>query len=147
MTIQIGQIQSKPNLMACWEDVCEIVEKQGGKWLEIVDLKEIFAMVVTGNIDLWLGTDGEKVEMVAFCCWEFHARAKFYHILWSGGSSMSKYLRDALQTFEQYACMAGANKVKIGGRVGWMKLLPQFGYHPDSVVMEKTPAMPPGSVN
>src|SRR5689334_19422270 len=133
--------------MACWDDVAGIVEKHGGRWLEIVDMKEIFAMVVTGQIDLWLGTDELKPEMVAFCCWEFHAKQKFYHILWSGGSQMSKYLREALSVFEQYACMAGADKVKIGGRVGWMKLLPQFGYLPDSVIMCKTPAMPPGSVN
>lgn len=136
MQISTGIVHQN-SIPVVWSDVAELIEEHGQDWLQIVDLKEIYQNCLEDKIDLWVATNNTRLEMVMFCCWERHAKRSYYHVMWLGGKDLKNYLREGLEKIEHYACLCGANEVRLGGREGWEKLLAPYGYGSRSVELRK----------
>lgn len=127
--IEVGKV--KPDdLTVAWFSIQPIIEEHGAKWLEEVNMREIFANAIAQRLDIWMGTDDNVPDMVGVCCWEQHAHKSYYHILWLGGRNLEKYIDLGLSKVEQYASLIGADQVRIGGREGWERVLGPRGYNP-----------------
>ena len=120
-----------------WPEVEAILQEKGKRWLETVSEAEVFGWLTSGQCDLWLGCQGGKIDGFVIGCWEEHARAKRYCILYIAGAGLEKYIGKGLAKLEQYCCMFGGSEVVLEGRRGWARWLRRFGYSQTSVKLRK----------
>ena len=113
-----------------WPDIQELLREKGQKWLEVVDEKEIYGCLLSGQWEAWIATQGEEMLGLMVCAWEHHSRQRFYHVLWGGGTKLYLYLQMGLEKIEKYACMNETTEIVIGGRPGWSRKLASLGYAP-----------------
>ena len=136
--VQIGLVDPATLSPKVWYDIKLMCEgRQGLEWFESVDLDEVFRKIGEGEFDLWLGTDGQELEMVCLCYWEKHAKVKHYHVSQLLGVELHFYLAKGLALLEQYTRAAGGRDLVIYGRPGWEKLLAAEGYKQEFIEVRK----------
>jgi hypothetical protein len=95
---------------------------------------EVEHAVRNGNALLWLAWDGEKIKAAAVTELTHANGEKFCTIVACGGRDRSQWL-PLLADLEAYGRTQGCNAMRIYGRRGWRKLLPD--YRTTRVLLEK----------
>ena len=131
MTRSVGLI-SPAVIPMIWKDLEKHIVLYGKRWLEIVALEDVLAGLLKEEFELWLGVDGEDLDLVMICAWVRNSKRSDYYILWLGGDNLSEYLEEGLELVEHSACIRGATEVKFEGRGGWTRKMKSFGYSPRS---------------
>jgi len=126
MSREIGIVPTDIILATVWPDVGSMLSRHGAEWMEENELEQVdvFARVVTGDWQLWLGTDEVNLDAVMIT----RLSGSELHILFLGGGGLSKYLLEGLEMIERFALHHHANEVVLWGREGWDRLLDKFGY-------------------
>lgn len=127
--ISVGVIPTKV-IPFVWTDVKQLITQHSGGLDAMMSLGAVERNLLENNLDLWLGTDGNELEMGMLCGWEKHEFVAHYHLIWVGGENLSKYLKLGLEKLEQYACLCGAKELVMAGRDGWERKLKPFGFVP-----------------
>ena len=98
-------------------------------------LRELDTDVLSGRALLWIvHSDSNGIECAAVTRLDLTERSKVCTILACGGSHMRRWLH-LLDGIEQYAKNEGCNGVRLYGRRGWKRALPE--YREIGVVMER----------
>jgi hypothetical protein len=95
---------------------------------------EVEHAVRNGNALLWLAWNGEKIKAAAVTELTHANGEKFCTIVACGGRDRSQWL-PLLVDLEAYGRTQGCNAMRIYGRRGWRKLLPD--YRTTRVLLEK----------
>lgn len=136
--VQVGRVDPNTLPPAVLLDVKRICEgQQGSEWFQSVDINEVFARLREGNLELWLGTRNDELEMVCFCYWEHHAHVSHYHVYQLLGINLDKYLFKGLTILEQYTAAMGGVDLVVYGRKGWEKLLEPAGFKQEYIEVRK----------
>lgn len=120
-----------------WEEIEGILNEKGERMLGVYSVEEVFRLLCTGILDVWLAKRGKNLDGIVFCGWEVHTKVKYYHILYAFGNNMKKHLDNALTQLEKYAYLMGAYQVVVEGRFGWKKVLEKKGYRQETVRLRK----------
>lgn len=83
-------------------------------------------VLLSGEAQLWCAFRGE--EMVAACVTETARVPKGMRceVLLCGGTDMGSWLHECLPVIEAWAKECGCTKMRIEGRRGWAKALPDY---------------------
>ena len=83
---------------------------------------------------LWLAWDGERIEAAAVTQLDVANGQKFCTIVACGGRGLKDW-RSLISALERFARDEGCVSVRINGRRGWARVLPDYRLH--SIVLEK----------
>lgn len=111
-----------------WPDALLVIEEFGQKWLETEDIREVYNALKREELDLWLATRDNQIDLVGICGGEFAKGEKLYHIYWVGGKGLKRHLKEGLTKVERYAAFNQVKEVILEGRVGWARVLRSHGY-------------------
>jgi hypothetical protein len=123
--------------MSVWDAVQSLLSEKGELILSVYSEEELLHLVQSRMLDLWVGMKHGKIDGIAFCGWELHSHARYYHILHALGYRAQEFLPVGLPVIEHWACSFGATEVVIEGRKGWQRLLQKFGYLTPTVRLRK----------
>ena len=126
MNTDIGLLNPS-DINVVWRDVVELIEDRGEDLLEVYSIKELFLLVLSEKLDLWMVTEGDELKLIGFCGWERHAARNFYHVIWVGGSGLG-LMKEAVPVVEQYVCMNEGSELVFSGRAGWDRVLRPLGF-------------------
>lgn len=88
----------------------------------VADLRNALA---TGRSLLWLGWSGEAIEVAATTSIEHHDAGTVCVISACGGRHQGRWLH-LIDAIEFYAAEEGCRALRIYGRKGWLRLLPDL---------------------
>lgn len=120
-----------------WPLMLPILEEKAEEFLKVYSEDEIFRLLCMDQMDLWLGCTNSRLDGFAFCGWEVHSRARYYHVLGIFGDNLRKYLDMGLRKMERYAFEMGATEIIMEGRFGWKRILEVRGWRPRTLRLRK----------
>jgi len=100
----------------------------------LTDFAEVERGVLAGRALLWIAWNGEKIKAAAVTELGIPNGEKFCTVVACGGSERGQWLH-LLAQLEAYGKAEGCAAMRIYGRRGWLKLLPD--YRPARVLLEK----------
>ena len=101
---------------------------------DLSDLARIAQDLHTGAALLWLAWDGKAVHGAAVTQLDVANGRKFCTITVCGGRELKRWL-SLIGALERFAIEEGCTSVRIYGRRGWARVLPDYRLH--SIVLEK----------
>jgi hypothetical protein len=87
-----------------------------------------------GSALLWLAWNGERIEGAAVTQLDAANGQKFCTIVACGGRGLKRW-GSLIGTLERFAREEGCTSVRIYGRRGWARVLPDYRLH--SIILEK----------
>jgi hypothetical protein len=100
----------------------------------LTDFAEVERDVLAGRALLWLAWNGEKIKAAAVTELGIANGEKFCTIVACGGHDRRQWLH-LIAGLEAYGKAEGCAAIRIYGRRGWLKLLPE--YRTTRVLLEK----------
>src|SRR5262245_13877263 len=108
--------------------------RQAAERDDLSDLGRIAQDLHTGAALLWLAWDGKTVHAAAVTQLDVANGRKFCTITACGGRALRRWL-SLIGALERFALEEGCTSVRIYGRRGWARTLPDYRLH--SIVLEK----------
>jgi hypothetical protein len=106
-------------------------------WEDWATLESIYAGVKRDTMQLWLMNDSEEFILCMLTTITENPIRKVLWILWIGGKDLDTAIKRFFDYIELWAFRLGISRVRLSGRMAWMrKLLPQ-GYKLVEYVVEK----------
>jgi len=116
-----------------WPHVAPLIKAAMEKG-RISDYVGVAHSVRNGTALLWIAWNGEKIKAAAVTELGQANGEKFCTIVACGGQERSQWL-PLIENLEKYGRAEGCKAMRIFGRRGWLKLLPE--YRPARVLLEK----------
>jgi hypothetical protein len=116
-----------------WPHVSHLIEaaiRRGG----LSDFACVERAVLAGSQLLWLAVDARTIYAAAVTALDLVAGDKFCTIVACGGRDRARFL-PLIAALEDFALAEGCRAVRILGRRGWARLLPD--YRLTGIVLEK----------
>jgi hypothetical protein len=117
-----------------WPHVAPLIKAAMEKG-RLSDYADVEHSVRNGSALLWIAWDGERIKAAAVTELGKANGEKFCTIVACGGSDRGQWLH-LLAGLEAYGKAEGCAAMRIYGRRGWLKLLPE--YRTTRVLLEKT---------
>ena len=94
------------------------------------DFKDIVDGVLSGHMQLWPGEKGCGVTEIVV-----YPKKKVLHVFLAGGEmkTILEMEKDAIKWGKSQGCEAAS----ISGRIGWKKVLDEYGWSPQQMVLVK----------
>lgn len=100
-----------------------------------LSIEEIQERACAGTLRLWLAENDGRVCMAAASGEIRIGTETVTHIFALGGDDMDEWLGPCLTEFERLARLNGITRVRLNGRPGWSRVMPE--YRVASVILEK----------
>jgi hypothetical protein len=118
-----------------WPRVAGLIEAAMRRG-DLSSFAAVAAAVSAGRAQLWVACNSEGSEIAAATVTELHQpqRRKYCVIVACGGYDMTRWLH-LLAPIEDWARAEGCDAMRIMGRKGWARVLPD--YNVNRIVLEK----------
>jgi hypothetical protein len=124
-----------------WPLVAPLI-RRAAEWGDLSDIARIAHDLRNGSALLWLAWDprsepragGEHIEAAAVTQLDIANGRKFCTVVACGGRGFQRWL-SLIGTLERFAREEGCAGVRICGRRGWARVLPDYRLH--SIILEK----------
>jgi len=105
-----------------------VLERHPELWLPLLTTTDVINLVQDEIYQLWIGGDGDIVEIFALTEVACAPRAKIITVVWCGGWNVAGYVEKFFTGIDLFAEMIEADYVYVNGRAAWGKLLKPLGY-------------------
>lgn len=114
-----------------WPLVVPMIERPLARQ-QALDLASVYQMLVTGRANLWL------MDRRAACVTQIqeYPRGRVCQIVLAGGDGVHDWIDELHETVRRHARFYGCKKLRINGRIGWLRLLNNFELSPDREMSE-----------
>ena len=109
------------------EDIWHKVKPLLNKVLQKMDfyytINDVKEMLLKEEAQLWTSYEETQLDSVCITRILIHPKYKYLEIITMAGSKQSF---ECLKSIEKWAKDIGCKKIKLEGRIGWKKLLPDY---------------------
>jgi hypothetical protein len=105
-----------------------VLERHPELWAPLLTITDVIDLIRDEIYQLWIGGDGDIVEMFALTEVACAPRAKIITVVWCGGWNVTSYIEKFFTGIDLFAEMIEADYVYVNGRAAWGKLLRPLGY-------------------
>lgn len=113
---------------AAWQEAAPLVRLAQRRVERNIGMADIYEDLTLGRVCLWLVRVGDKLKAVILTDIVKHPRRSVLRVLMIGGSGMSEWLDQGIETMKQAAKLAGCSAIEADGRLGWARIVPQRGF-------------------
>jgi GNAT superfamily N-acetyltransferase len=117
-----------------WKDVERLLRKSVDTVKDKSGTIDILDGLFDGTYVLWVVMDEDDALIAAFTTRLIvYPQRKALGIDWVGGSRMSDWASDMIETMRRYAREQGCDHIEGYGRKGWTRYLEKYGFYPEYV--------------
>lgn len=113
---------------AAWQEAAPLVRLAQRRVERNIGMADIYEDLALGRVCLWLVRIGDKLKAVILTDIVKHPRRSVLRVLMIGGSGMSEWLDQGIETMKRAAKLAGCSAIEADGRLGWARIVPQRGF-------------------
>jgi len=118
-----------PNI---WNMLVEACERSSGKYKPMDIVREVYAK----RMQLWNAIDGSVIKAICITSICIYPQTKVLRILAATGDDVNTWVI-LLPKIEEWAKGLGCEWVEPVTRPGWKKILKNYGYKEQHIIMEK----------
>lgn len=124
------------HIEAVWEEAAPLIRLAQKRIERNAGMADIYEDLTTGKTMLWTVRIEDKLRAVFVTEVAKHPRRSAWRILLIGGSGMSEWIDQGIETMKRAARIAGCSAIEADGRLGWAKIAPRVGFREVSRLYE-----------
>lgn len=120
-----------------WPDILSMLQQVPHTWTDYTIDYFLWA-VQEKRMQVWGAGMDDRIHLVMFTQLATYPRRNVVEVIWACGDNYPKSLRNAVaEAVDEFGRANECSEVRVVGRRGWERVLKDFGFVRDSVIMSR----------